>query len=111
MAKQSKEKLILELDARQIGYKDVVKQSKEKLIVELDARQIGYKDDMTEQQLSELLKEAKAKEKAKEKAEAIKAEEPLNIDYSGVMCGLKTIQDFHRRLCIIERKLRIKTGN
>lgn len=98
------------------------------MISELDARKIGYKDDLSNKELLGLLEPARAKEKAddaeakadrenflKTGAEARakaaceeKAEEPLNIDYSGIRCGLSTIQDLHRRVCIIEHKLGIK---
>ena len=104
------------------------------MISELDARKIGYEDSMSNRELSELLGQVNAKEEAEEKdakktaerkpedpaatltgkptppekgAEPVKEkpEEPLNIDYTGIRCGVSTIQDIHRRVCIIEHKL------
>ena len=71
--------------------------SRESVLAELDARQVGYNEDMSYAELCELLKQAEAKE-----AEAAK---PLAIDYTGVRCGVSTIHDLHRRLSIVEHKL------
>jgi len=73
------------------------KQSKESIIAELEGRKIGYSEDMSYNELSELLKEAQAKDEPK------KVEEP--IDVSKAMCGLRTIQDHERRLILVERRL------
>ena len=74
--------------------------SKDKVIAELNARQIGYSDEMEYPELVELLDRAKAAEKPPEEAKV-----ELPIDYADVFCGLRTIHDLHRRITIIERKL------
>jgi len=79
------------------------KQSKESIIAELDARKIGYSEDMSYNELSELLKQAQAKD-----APEPKPEEP--IDVSKAMCGLRTIQDHERRIVLLERRLAALEG-
>uniref|UniRef100_A0A6M3KC75 Uncharacterized protein n=1 Tax=viral metagenome TaxID=1070528 RepID=A0A6M3KC75_9ZZZZ len=69
--------------------------SKESIIAELDARKVGYSEDMSYNELNELLKEAQAKDVPEPK--------PTVIDYSGVRCGLSTIQELWRRVTILER--------
>lgn len=119
----------------------MAKQSRGRIIVELNARQIGYEDKMTDKKLIGLLEKARAEEKAKAdakvaqakadakvvkaKAEVAKAqaeskdetkvmeakvEEPLNIDYTKVKVGVSTIHDHEMRLCVIERKLGLQIG-
>ena len=102
----------------------MAKQSRESMISELNARKIGYKDEMSNRELLGLLDKVNAKEEAEEKDAKLTAEkksaaeagaeaaseekadkEPLNIDYSGIKCGVSTIQDLHRRISIIEHKL------
>lgn len=71
---------------------------REDMIAELEGRHIGYGEDMSNNELAELLREAK-------KAEKEQADLEKNIDYTGIKCGLVTMQDIHRRLTIVERKL------
>lgn len=77
------------------------RQSKEQIIAELDDRKIGYSDEMSYAELCELLKQARD---ADGQDTVVEPEEP--IDYSKIRCGLSTIQDLHRRVTILERKLR-----
>ena len=89
----------------------MAKQSREKIIAELDARKLGYDEKMTDEQLGELLEKEKQAEKDAEKASAVKGKkknEPLNIEYTGVRCGLSTIHDLHKRLFIVEKKLKLR---
>ncbi len=74
------------------------KQSRESIIAELDGRQIAYSEDMSYSELAELLKKAQEADKPKPKPEEL-------IDYTGIRCGLSTIQDLHRRITILERKI------
>lgn len=78
---------------------------RDKLIAELEARQIGYKDEMSDEELKVLLEKAKAKEK---KAGKPHPDGPVSTDMAGVFCGIRTIHDHERRLRIIERKLGLK---
>jgi hypothetical protein len=70
------------------------KTSRERIIFDLNERKINFNDEMTDDQLAELLKSADEKNKP-----------PQPIDYSGVKCGLDTIQDHERRIVMIERNL------
>jgi hypothetical protein len=85
------------------------KQSREQIIAELDARKVGYGTDMSYNELVELLNQARqvAREQIEEQVPkeflGPKPEEP--IDYSGILCGLSTIQDLHRRITLLERKM------
>ncbi len=81
-----------------------MKMSRDKIIAELEILKVGYSEEMTTKELTDLLKKAKAEAKAKEEEEKLDAD----IDYTGVKCGLATIQDLHRRLTICERKLKLK---
>jgi len=90
--------------------------SRENLIAGLDARKIGYDEKMSYQEVLALLTKAEDEDKAKAEAEAAagakpeqekKHEEPLDIDYTGIMAGMSTVHDFHRRITILERKLGI----
>jgi len=98
--------------------------SRENLIAGLDARKIGYDEKMSYQEVLALLTKAEDEDKAKAEAEIKgkadaeaaagakpeqekKHEEPLDIDYTGIMAGMSTVHDFHRRITILERKLGI----
>ena len=74
--------------------------SKESVIAELEARKVGYSEDMSYNELYELLKSEQAKDVPKPKPEA-----SPEIDYSNIRCGLSTIQELHRRVTLLERKL------
>jgi len=90
--------------------------SRESVIAELDSRQVGYDDKMSYQELFALIEKDKAEKRAKEKPEAPKVEKvaekelekPIEVDYSGIMCGLSTIEGLHRRITILEHKFDAK---
>ena len=86
--------------------------SKEKIMGDLDALQIGYDEEMGYQELCDLLEKAKADaEVAKADREKLlaqakeKAKEPLNKDMAGVTCGLRTTQNHEMRLRVIEHEM------
>jgi len=77
------------------------KQSRESVIAELDARKTGYTDEMSYAELCELLKKAQDAGKPEIPGEVL--DEP--IDYSNVRVGQSTVEDLHRRVTLLERKL------
>ena len=76
--------------------------SKESILAELDARKVGYSEEMPYNELVKLYKKVIDEEKAEEQK---KVEQPEAIDYTGVLCGISTIHDLHRRVTLLERKI------
>lgn len=79
----------------------MAKQSRESLIAELDARKIAYSDEMKDKELAALLEKAR---EAEQEAGA-NAMPPVNTDMAGVKCGLATVQDHELRIRKLEQKL------